>query len=80
MKSFFFLLLGCALLSTEAATAAHRPHGSSKRAFAHANETEGRNSHMRFRHNPPPLPMLDLKAHNPEKFKTVRAAKNYKFK
>ena len=80
MKTLFLLLLSGAVLSAEAATAARRPKAVGKHAFAHTTDAKGRNAHMHFRHSPHPLPILDLKAHDPEKFKTVRAAKNYRFK
>lgn len=79
MKLAFFLLLGTLALASEA-VASRNPKALNKRAFAHSAEAKKLNPHMRFRHNPPPLPMLDLKARNPEKFKTVRASRNYKFK
>lgn len=79
MKFLLFLLLGTAALAPDA-FARHNPKALTKRAFAHSAEAQKLNPHMRFRHNPPPLPMLDLKARNPEKFKTVRAARNYRFK
>jgi hypothetical protein len=80
MKTFVVLLLSTFVLSTEAATAARRPKALSKRAFAHTTEAKGHYAHMHFRHSPHPLPMMDLKAHDPEKFKTVPGAKSYKFK
>ena len=81
VKTIFLLLLGtAAMLTAEAAPAARRPKAPSRRTFAHTTEVRDRSNHMRFRRNPHPLPMLDLKAHDPEKFRTVRGAKNYKFK
>ena len=77
MKYLLLFLLSGTLLTTEAAVAGRRP---GKRAFAHTTEAKGRTTHMRFRRPSHPLPMLDLKAHDPEKFKTVRGAKSYKFK
>jgi len=79
MKILFFLLLGTVALAPDAFSK-HNPKVLSKRAFAHSAEARKLNPHMKFRHNPPPLPMLDLKARDPEKFKTVRASKNYKFR
>lgn len=79
MKLLLLLLLGTVALAPDA-LASHNPKALNKRAFVHSAEAQKLNPRMRFRHNPPPLPMLDLKARNPEKFKTVRAARNYKFK
>ena len=80
MKTLFVLLLSTAVLSAEAAIAARRPKAPAKRAFAHTTGAKGHNAHMHFRRTPHPSPMLDMKAHDPEKFKTVRSPKNYKFK
>jgi hypothetical protein len=81
MKTIVLLLLSTAtVLTAEAAPAARHPKAPSRRAFAHTAEVRDRSNHMRFRRNPHPLPILDLKAHDPEKFRTVRGAKNYKFK
>jgi len=80
MKILFSLVLGCALLATEATIAARRPKVLAKRATTHAQEARRLNPNMRFRRSPRPAPVLDLHAHSPEKFKTVRAASNYKFK
>ncbi|QKG51904.1 hypothetical protein [Hymenobacter sp. BRD67] len=76
MKTIVLVLLGACLLSAQAATAGRRPKA---RDFAHTNDAKNHSAHMRFRHNPHPLPMIDLKAHNAGKFRTVRANKNYKF-
>lgn len=80
MKKLFFLLLGCVLFTTEAAVAARHPKGMAKRAAAHAKEARKLNPNMHFRRSPRPAPLLDLHAHSPEKFKTVRTASSYKFK
>jgi hypothetical protein len=80
MKMLFSLLLGCALLATETAVAARHPKGMAKRAAVHTKEAKKLNPNMRFRRHPRPAPMLDLQAHSPEKFKTVRSSSNYKFK
>ena len=81
MKNTFLILLStAAILTTEANPAAHPPKAPSRHAFAHTAEVRDRSNHMRFRHNPHPLPMLDLKARDPEKFRTVRGARSYKFK
>jgi hypothetical protein len=80
MKLLFSLLLGCALLTTEAAVAAHHPKGMARRASAHTKEAQKLNPSMHFRRSPRPAPLLDLHAHSPEKFKTVRTASSYKFK
>jgi hypothetical protein len=80
MKTILLLLLGTVVISTaEAAPAARHPKAPSRRAFAHTTEVRDRSNHMRFRRNPHPLPILDLKAHDPEEFRTVRGPKNYKF-
>jgi hypothetical protein len=79
MKILSALLLGCALLATEAAVAASRPK-LAKRAAIHTKNARRLNPNMHFRRSPRPAPMLDLHAHSPEKFKTVRASGNYKFK
>jgi hypothetical protein len=80
MKMLFSLLLGCALLATETAVAARHPKGMAKRAAVHAKEARKLNPTMRFRRSPRPAPLLDLQAHSPEKFKTVRSGGTYKFK
>lgn len=80
MKIFCSLLLGCVLLSTATAFADNHPKGLAKRTTWRAKDARKLNPHMHFRDNPHPAPMLDLHARNPEKFKTVRASANYKFK
>jgi hypothetical protein len=80
MKILFFLMLSCALLTTEVAVAARHPKALVKRASTHGREAKKLNPNMHFRRSPRPAPLLDLHARSPEKFKTVRAAGNYKFK
>ena len=80
MKALFLILLSGALLCTEAAVASRHPKAPGKRAFAHSNDAKGRNAHMQFRHAARPAPLLDLKAHNPDRFKTVRSGGHYKYK
>lgn len=80
MKVLFSLLLGYVLLTTEAAEAARYPRVLAKRAAGHAKEAQKLNPNMHFRRSPRPAPLLDLHAHSPEKFKTVRTANAYKFK
>jgi hypothetical protein len=77
LRSF---LLGYALFSSAVAFAARHPKGAAKRVAWHAKEARQLNPNMHFRRSPHPAPMLDLHAHSPEKFKTVRAQGNYKFK
>lgn len=81
MKATFLILLSTAAILTAGANpTAHPPKAPSCRAFAHTTEVRDRRNLMRFRRNPHPLPMLDLKARDPEKFRTVRGARSYKFK
>ncbi len=80
MTTLRTFLLGCALLSSVATFAARHPKGANKRAVWHAKDARKLNPNMHFRHDPHPAPMLDLHARNQEKFKTVRAPANYKFK
>lgn len=80
MKLLRSFLLGCALFSFAVAFANKHPKGLAKRVTWHAKEARKLNPNMHFRQNPHPAPMLDLHARSPEKFKTVRAPGNYRFK
>lgn len=77
----YFLLLLCAfgLSIAGQATAQSRPKGSLKRAFSHTSEaSKGRTNKAHFRRENI-RPVIDLNPHSPEKFKTAKANRHYKF-
>ena len=76
MNKLFLLLLFAFSLST---AAQDRPKGNLKRAFNHSSEAgKGKNNKARFRRESI-HPVIDLNPHSPEKFKTAKANKHYKF-
>ncbi|MBH8559075.1 hypothetical protein [Hymenobacter negativus] len=79
-KIFSLLLLAFGLSLTLPATAQSRPK-LKKRAFSHTSESsKGKNNKAHFRReNGPNLPVIDLKPHKLESFKTAKAPKPYKY-
>ena len=75
------LLLALSISHTGPATAQSRPKMKAGRAFAHTSESgKGKHSKARFRRENNILPTIDLHPRTPEKTKTVKAPKSYKFK
>ena len=74
------LLLGLGLSFTLPATAQLRPKVKAKRAFAHKSESgQGKNNKAHFRHDNGSRPVIDLKPHKLESFKTSKSPKPYKY-
>ncbi|MDB5269109.1 MAG: hypothetical protein JWP58_2149 [Hymenobacter sp.] len=80
-KIFSLLLLGLGLSLTLPATAQSRPKVKAKRAFAHKSESsQGKNNKAHFRkENGGSRPVIDLKPHKLESFKTTKPPKPYKY-
>ena len=80
MNKFFLLLLFAFSLNTAGlATAQNRPKGNLKRAFNHSSgASAGKNNKAQFRRENI-RPVIDLNPHTPEKFKTAKAGRHYKF-
>lgn len=80
MNKFFLpLLFACSLSTAGTAIAQGRPKGNLKRAFNHrAVASAGKNNKAQFRRESI-RPVIDLNPHTPEKFKTAKANKHYKF-
>lgn len=78
-KLFLLLLFAFSLSIASRATAQGRPKGNLKRAFSHqAVASAGKNNKARFRRESV-RPVIDLNPHTPEKFKTAKVNKHYKF-
>ena len=79
-KIFSLLLLGFGLSLTLPATAQSRPK-LKKHAFSHTSESSrGRNNKAHFRQeNVGSRPVIDLKPHKLESFKTAKSPKPYKY-
>jgi hypothetical protein len=80
-KILFLLLLGVGLSLTSPANAQSRPKVKAKRAFSHSSESgQGKNNKAHFRReNGGSRPVIDLKPHKLESFKTAKAPKPYKY-
>ncbi|GAB3857916.1 hypothetical protein GCM10028822_32390 [Hymenobacter terrigena] len=79
-KLFFLLILGFGLSLTLPATAQSRPKPK-KHAFSHNSESgKGKNNKAHFRsENGGSRPVIDLKPHKLEAFKTTKSPKPYKY-
>ena len=80
MRTFFSLLfLGLGLSLALPATARPHPKLKARRAFSHSSESgRGRHNKARFRRENI-RPVIDLKPHKLELFKTAKAPKPYKY-
>jgi hypothetical protein len=80
-KIFSLLFLGLGLSLTVPATAQSRPKVKAKKAFAHKSESgQGKNNKAHFRRaNDDSRPVIDLKPHKLESFKTAKSPKPYKY-
>lgn len=79
-KFFFLLLLGFGLSLTLPVAAQPRPRFKAKRAFAHNSESgRGRSNKAHFRKENV-RPIIDLKPHKLESFRTTKAPKSYKYR
>lgn len=78
-KLFSLLFLGIGLSLTLPATARPHPKLKARRAFSHNSESgRGRDNRVRFRRENS-RPVIDLKPHKLEAFKTVKAPRPYKY-
>ena len=78
-KFFFLMLLGLGLSLTLPATAKPRPKPKAKRAFSHGSESgQGKNNKAQFRREGG-RPVIDLRPHRLESFKTTQSPKPYKY-
>lgn len=78
-KIFLLLFLGIGLNLTLPATARPHPKLKARRAFSHNSASgRGRNNKARFRRENI-RPVIDLKPHKQEFFKTAKAPKPYKY-
>ncbi|MDB5234503.1 MAG: hypothetical protein JWR44_1496 [Hymenobacter sp.] len=80
------LLLALGLGTADSATAQARPKAKAKakvnvkRAFDHNSEaSKGKTNRAQFRRENEIRPIIDLHPGKPEKFKTAKSNKNYKF-
>ena len=82
MKKLVFLLLLIFLATTAsyAQSEGKRPRLKAKRYYTHTSESsQGKNAKVRFRPVNNVHPTIDLNPKTPEKFKTAKALKNYKW-
>ncbi|MBU6122526.1 hypothetical protein [Hymenobacter siberiensis] len=76
---FFLLFLGLGLSLTIPATAQSRPKLKARRAFSHTSESgQGKNNKIQFRRESN-RPVIDMKPHKLESFKTAKSPKPYKY-
>ena len=78
-KFLSIVLSGLCLSLTLAATAQPRPRANARRAFSHKSESnQGKNNRIHFR-KVSSRPVIDLKPHKLESFKTAKSPKPYKY-
>jgi hypothetical protein len=83
MKKIFSLLLMVLFLTAAAGLSEARdnkPGKAGRKAFRHNSESsKGKNSKAQFRKENKGAVVIDLNPGKPEKFKTARANRNYKY-